>query len=73
MNLPFFRTDYHFLVRQPEHRLVIVRGYAQAESAAEARAVGRPAILAAANVEYLLEATVPVPGVTAPRAPELLK
>lgn len=78
MNLPFFRTDYHFWMDEPDRQFVVVRAYTQAATASEARVVGRPAALAAANVEgakveYLLGTTVPVPGVTAAKAPHLRK
>lgn len=72
----FFRTDYHFWVDRPERQLIVVRGYTQAATASEARAAGRPSALEAANVkdakvEYLLGTTVPVPGVTSLKPPQL--
>lgn len=78
MNLPFFRTDYHFWVDQPQQKLVVVRGYTQSATASEARAIGRSAALAVAkvadvSVHYFLGTTVPVPGVTTAKAPQLRK
>ena len=76
MNLPYFRTDHHFWTKSPDGHIVVVRTYAAATSATEARVATRSQALQAAGLEtsgaeYFLRTTVQVPGVTQPRAPEL--
>jgi len=78
MATTYYRTDRLIAVRNRSETAVEVRTYTAAVSAAEARAVSRPFALAAAfpteDAEILgLETVIDVPGVTTPRAPEILR
>lgn len=74
MTQPIFRTDHVFWSNSDANYVTVVRAYTGASTATEARANSRGASAAASGLPlsklvYVLGATVPVPGVTTPRAP----
>ena len=78
MATTYYRTDRLIAVRSRIETAVEVRTYTAAASAAEARTLSRPLALAAVfpkqDAEIIgLETVIDVPGVTTPRAPEILK
>lgn len=71
----YFRTDHHFWMNAAAPVTVVVRTFAAAKSASEARAVSLPSALNAvhvkwSDVESYWGPTKSVPGVTQPREPQ---